>query len=170
MTCLFNSNTYYSLRLRESAILFLLFAMLSGCTNQQDKDARASNYNKLLDSVTRLYDTGHELKALHKLDSATKEYHDADLRQRFMYYTHHYNYQYFIQGNEDSAGLYADSMLMLFDSQEKKLKYPSQFGLANFYKGGVLFDQNKYEEAYPYYYQGKFVASKNLDDCTLSDY
>jgi signal transduction histidine kinase len=170
MTCLLNSNTYSSRRVRESIALFLLFAMLLGCTNRQNQGVQASNYNKLLDSVSHLYDTGHELKALHKLDSATTNYHNLDLRQWFAYYTHHYNYHYFMQGNEDSAGLYTDSMLMLFDSPEKKLKYPSQFGLANFYKGGVLFDQNKYEEAYQHYYQGKLVASKNLDDCTLSDY
>jgi len=170
MTCLLNSNTYTSRRIRGGIALFLFFVLLSGCTNQQNDNIQASNYSKLLDSVSHLYDTGHERKALHKLDSATKNYHNLGLRQWFAFYMHHYNYHYFIQGNKDSAGLYADSMLMLFDSPEKKLKYPSQFGQANFYKGGVLFDQNKYEEAYQYYYQGKLIASKNLDDCTLSDY
>ena len=170
MACLLKSNIYFSRRVRESIVLFLLFIMLPGCTNQQNNSTQASKYNKLLDSVSHLYDTGHELKALHKLDSATRNYHNLDIRQWFAYYTHHYNYQYFIKGNEALAGLYTDSMLMLFDSQEKKLKYPSQFGMANFYKGGVLFDQNKYEEAYQYYYRGKIVASRNLDDCTLSDY
>ena len=154
MACLLKSNIYFSRRVRESIVLFLLFIMLPGCTNQQNNSTQASKYNKLLDSVSHLYDTGHELKALHKLDSATRNYHNLDIRQWFAYYTHHYNYQYFIKGNEALAGLYTDSMLMLFDSQEKKLKYPSQFGMANFYKGGVLFDQNKYEEAYQYYYRG----------------
>ena len=44
------------------------------------------------------------------------------------------------------------------------------YGRAYFFKGDVLFRQNKYNEAYQCYYQGKLIADKDLNNCTLSDY
>lgn len=150
--------------------LFLLLAFFFSCEGPQQKRSIVLLYNKVLDSASHTYDADKTEQAIHYLDSATKNYRDITPEQWFRYYTYHYNYFYFIYDNKDKAMLYADSMLRLFDTPEKKQKYASQVGLADFYKAGIYFDQAKYNEAYRYYYQGKFIASSNLDDCTLSDY
>jgi len=68
------------------------------------------------------------------------------------------------------ALLYADSMLNIFDTPEKKLKFTSEYGQAHLAKGDVLFDEHRYNEAYGYFYEGKVIANNNLDDCTMGDY
>jgi len=165
-----NSNSItriLKLIIKNAWLCLLIFYF--ACNNTA-KQATTSDYNKILDSASHTYDAGDPQRAVRYLNSTVADHKDADPGQRFRYYVYHYNYYYFIQADMDSSMLYTDSMLALFDTPEKKLKYSSQLGQANFYKGDILFDESKYDDAYQYYYQGKLVASNSLDDCTLSDY
>jgi len=150
--------------------LLILIANFFSCNNSDSTHTSSADYSRVLDSASRTYDGGDPQKAMRYLALTKNKYRDVDLHQWFLYFTYHFNYYYFIQADHDTAMLYADSMLNLFDTPEKKLKYTSEYGLAHFYKGDVLFDENKYDEAYQYYYQGRLIASNNVDDCTYSDY
>jgi signal transduction histidine kinase len=164
-----NCNKYFFKLIIPVGVLCLLFTIFS-CNNPRDDGPGTVNFDTVLDTASQTYDFGNPQKAIYYLDSAIKNYHHLNPAQRFRYFTYHFNYYYFVLANTDTSMLYADSMLALFVKPEDKLKYAPQYGLANFYKGDVLFDENKYEDAYQYYYQGKLVASNQIDDCILSDY
>ena len=123
-----------------------------------------------MDTANYVYDIGKYSQATRYLDSVTHRYKNLGLSQLFDYYSFNYNYYFNIKEDDSKAMRYADSMLYLFKRPEDKMKYATYYGRANFSKGDVLFRKNKYNEAYEYYYQGKLIAEKNSNDCTLSDY
>lgn len=158
-------------RNRLFTIALLLPAVLFPSCRQSSK-ALASNtdYNKVLDSANRVFDRGKYDIAVKYLDSATRRFKDLDLPQKFEYYSFNCNYYFHIKKDNILSMPYADSIMALFDTPEKKLKYVSRYGQAFFFKGDVLFEENKYTEAYRYFYQGKLIAKKDVNDCTLGDY
>jgi len=152
-------------------IVVCLLVIITSCNSKQAADTLpATDYNKVLDSANRTFDAGYPQKAIRYLDSLSPKYKDLDVLQQFYYYVYNYNLYYHKQNNNDKAMLYADSILNLFNTPEKKLKYNAQYGQAHFFKGDILFAENKFEDAYQYYYKGKLIANNSLDDCTLSDY
>ena len=104
-------------------------------------------YKKVLDSANRMYDAGKYLPAMHYLDSASSRFKNLALPQKFEYYSFHCNYFFHLKKDNKQSMLYADSMLALFDTPEKKLQYISHYGVSYFSKGDVLFAENKYNEA-----------------------
>jgi len=161
-----------SLRVR---VFFACFITLTGlflfsCNKPSIAPSTYSDYNKVLDSANYLYDKDKYEPAVHYLDSATNRYKDLELHQKFLYYEFKCNYFFHRKKDNNKSMLYADSMLNLFDTAEKKLKYMSDYAFSHFSKGDVLFAENKYNEAYQYFYQGKLIAKKDINDCTLSDY
>lgn len=165
------NTTAYFHRLPALRILFIFFtAFFSSCNRSPQGSSSNKSYDKVLDSASYIYDSHKFQAALHYLDSATAQYNDLDLLQKFEYYAFHYNYVHHEKGDNDGAMLYADTLLNLFDTPEKKMKYMAKYGHAHFFKGDVLFSMKRYNEAYQYYYQGKLIANKTLDECTLSDF
>ena len=124
MLPILNKAEYFFKIITKNTGLFLLFIFFFGCNNPNSDHTSSLNYNKVLDSASHAYDASHTEQAIHYLDSATKNYQDITPDQWFRYYTYHYNYYYFIYDYKDTAMLYADSMLNLFNTPEKKLKYP----------------------------------------------
>jgi signal transduction histidine kinase len=147
----------------------LLLVNFFSCSPAGSKKT-SSDYDKVLDETGRIYDSGKTAIALHYLDSVTGKYKNLEVLQKFYYFDFNYNFFYHIKNNKNNAMLYADSMLNLFNTNAIRLKYTPQYGQAHFFKGDILFDENKYDDAYQYYYQGKIIASNSLDDCTLSEY
>lgn len=145
----------------------MLFVFSCKDTSNQDNERK---YNKVLDTANLIFDGGNPLKALHYLDSATTQYKFLTLIQKFDRYEIHSNYFYHTKNDKKNTMLYADSMLHLFTSKDKQLKYPAEYGRACFLKGDLLFDQEKYTDAYQYYYQGKIAGSSSLNDCMIGDY
>jgi signal transduction histidine kinase len=117
-----------------------------------------------------MFDDGKAQQAVTFLDSATAKYKNLGIIQKFYYYQTNYNFFYHKKNDKKTAMLYADSMLNLFNSADKRLTYTAQYGQSYFFKGDILFDENKYEDAYQYYYQGKIIAHNGLNDCTMGDY
>ena len=140
------------------------------CGKPADTANSNSDYKKVLDSADQMYDAGKYTQAVHYLDSATNRYKDLDLHQKFEYYQFNCNYFFHFINDDNKSMRYADSMLNLFNTPEKKLKYMADYGMSFFSKGDVLFAENKYNEAYQYFYQGKLIAKKDINDCTLSDF
>jgi len=171
MLCPLNSNSVWhsfkNLLLFTGAAFIFLF--ISSCTPPGISTTDAE-YDKILDTANRLYDGGAQKKAIQYLDLATIKFKHPGISQKYYYYQYHYNYYYHEINNKEKALLYADDMLNLFDSHDKQLKYAPLYGQSNFFKGDVLFDENKFAEAYQYYYQGKIAGNSSFDDCTLGDY
>jgi signal transduction histidine kinase len=147
-----------------------IFTLISSCQHQQKGHLSSSAYNKIADTANKLYDKGQYEKAVHCLDSAFHESTALGFKQVYNYYFFIYNYNLHIKNDKNTALLYADSMLNIFDTPEKKLKFTNEYGQAHLSKGDVLFDLRRYNEAYGYFYSGKVIANNNLDDCTLGDY
>jgi signal transduction histidine kinase len=163
-------NPYHIKVLQKYACLFLLLSLPFSCSGPTKNDAPALDYNKVIDSANKVFDAGNPLKAIQFLDSSTTKYKNLSLIQKFNYYLTNYNYFYHKKNDKKTTMLYADSMMNLFNTPEKRMTYMTQYGQAYFFKGDILFDENKYEEAYQYYYQGKTIAHKGLNDCTMGDY
>ncbi|WP_162996430.1 tetratricopeptide repeat-containing sensor histidine kinase [Mucilaginibacter celer] len=142
----------------------------SSCKKQQGGQLSSSAYNSIADTANKLYDNGQYEKAVHYLDSAFHHSSGLGFKQVYNYYFFVYNYNSHIKNDRNTALLYADSMLNMFDTPEKKLKFTNEYGQAHLSKGDVLFDMHRYNEAYGYFYSGKVIANNNLDDCTLGDY
>ncbi|WP_167667770.1 tetratricopeptide repeat-containing sensor histidine kinase [Mucilaginibacter gossypiicola] len=117
-----------------------------------------------------MYDNGHQKAAVGYLDSAFRHSNNLGFKQVYNYYYFKYTYASHIKSDRKMALLYADSMINIFDTPEKKLKFTSEYGQAHLAKGDVLFDEHRYNEAYGYFYEGKVIANNNLDDCTMGDY
>jgi len=156
-------------------VLFIFVTVLWGsfffsCNRPSGTAPVHSDYNKILDSAIHTYDHRKPQKAISYLDSLTPRYKELETLQKFGYYDLNCNYFFHVKKDNNKSMLYADSMMNLFDTPDKKLKYLSQYGFSYFAKGDVLFAENKYNEAYQYFYQGKLIAKKDVNDCTLSDY
>lgn len=67
------------------------------------------------------------------------------------------------------AMMYADSMLDLVKKAGPE-NYKTEYALANYNKGDVLFSLKQYNEAYNYYYKARAVGKTSLDSCTLGEY
>jgi signal transduction histidine kinase len=148
----------------------LNLSLIFSCNKPPGTPQLNNSYNKVLDSANRLYDANRQVEAIRYINSATGQYKDLPLSQKFEYYAFNYNYLFHLKRDNDQAMPYADSILSLFNTPEIKAKEVSRYGEAFFFKGDVLFAENKYNEAYRYFYQGKLITSKDTNDCALNDY
>ncbi|WP_352432935.1 HAMP domain-containing sensor histidine kinase [Mucilaginibacter sp. PAMB04274] len=144
---------------------------MSGC-KQRHSSAKQASFSVVIDSANKLYDSGKQARAVFYLDSAIIDLSSLSANQRADFLTIHYNYYLHIKGDNNKALRYADELLKLSQittDQENKL---ALYGKARFFRGDVLFRQNKYNEAYLNYFQGKLAANKSskLHNCMLSDY
>jgi signal transduction histidine kinase len=151
-------------------LIAFVFTLISSCQKKQAGFLSSSTYNEVVDTATMMYDNGHHDGAVLYLDSAFRRSNNLGVKQVYGYYRFIYNYAYRDKNDYGMAMNYADSMLDLFNTPEKKLKFTTEYGQAHFYKGDILFDEGLYNEAYEYFYKGKVIASNNLDDCILGDY
>lgn len=155
----------------RTCLFFACFLLIISSCRQQPKGFLSSSaYNKAVDTATIMYDNGRHKAAVDYLDSAFRRSDDLGFKQVYNYYFFIYNYASHVKNDRKMALLYADSMLYIFDTPEKKLKFTSEYGQAHLSKGDVLFDDHRYNEAYGYFYEGKVIANNNLDDCTMGDY
>ncbi len=169
---------YHKLLLQAFARNFVLYlfpavigaGLMFSCNKPSNIINSNANYKKVLDSANLAYDHDRYQQAINYLDAATPRYKDLDIAQKFDYYTLNYNYFFHIKKANAQAMLYADSILNLFNTPEEKLKYITKYGQALFFKGDVLFEENKYNEAYQYFYQGKLIANQVSSKCTLGDF
>jgi signal transduction histidine kinase len=160
--------------LKRVCVILLLGAanlsLISSCNKSLGPPGSNNTYNKVLDSANHLYDANKHVEAIEYINSVTGKYKDLSLSQKFEYYAFNYNYLFHLKRDNTRAMPYADSIISLFNTPEIKAREVTRYGEAFFFKGDVLFAENRYNEAYRYFYQGKLIASKDINDCALSDY
>ncbi|HEY9197075.1 MAG TPA: HAMP domain-containing sensor histidine kinase [Mucilaginibacter sp.] len=164
----YGSCNYRNLSVKLIFACFI-FCLLS-CKKSASTFVSPAAYYKALDTANRMNDAGRKDQAKHYLDSVYFHSKKPDLLQTYKYYKFNYDYYNFAKSDKAKALLYADSMLNLFNSPDKQTKYTTEYGQAHFLKGDILFDQNKYYDAYEYFYKGEVVGKNSLDECLLSDY
>ncbi|WP_184549931.1 tetratricopeptide repeat-containing sensor histidine kinase [Mucilaginibacter sp. FT3.2] len=171
---MFKYKGIYHKRLYSNLLKKLFFACIYivffSCNRTPAPFLSPAGFNKVLDTANSINDNGKKDQAMHYLDLAYQRSKNLNMLQTYSYYRFSYNYFYYAKADKNTAMLYADSMLNLFDSPDKKLKYTTEYGQAYFYKGDILFDEDKYNEAYEAFYHGKVIGSNGLDECVLSDY
>ncbi|SDD27526.1 Signal transduction histidine kinase [Mucilaginibacter pineti] len=170
---LITKNYYRKYNYGTLAVIVIFLCILSfafSCNRSSDNSLPSSAFDVVLDSANRMFQIGNEDEARHYLDSVYKRTKNLNLVQAYNYYEFSYIYTSHTEGDVGKAKLYSDSLLNLFDTPEKKLKYPNEYAQAFFYRGDLLFAENKFNESYQYFYQGKLIGTNNLDNCILSDY
>ncbi|CAM3752878.1 HAMP domain-containing sensor histidine kinase [Mucilaginibacter galii] len=157
----------------RATLIILLISVASSCRQNISKSPAAeAAYNTVLDSANHLFDSGRQSKAVQYLNSVSSRFENLTYNQRATNLTIHYNYYFHIKQDNRKAIYYADQLLELAKKASNQEDHASTYGLAKFYKGDALFRENKYNEAYLNYYQGKIASSqsKKLQNCLLSDY
>ena len=157
----------------QIAFSVILISFFSSCRQNISKSTVAEDaYNAVLDSTNHLYDAGRQSRAIEYLDSVSTNFKNLTFNQKVSYLTLHYNYFFHIKQDNRKAVYYADLLLNFAKTAGNQEDYAYTYGLAKFYKGDALFRDNKFNEAYLNYYQGKIVSnqSKKLQTCMLSDY
>src|SRR5476649_2902287 len=123
-TCRIN---FYLAKARQPILFKCLIAVValffSACHNSSNTRHQNTLYNKVIDSANHLFDAGKYDVAVNYINSTTKEYPDLTLLQKFEYYSFNYNYYFHIKRDNKRAMPYADSVIGLFDTPEKKLNY-----------------------------------------------
>lgn len=155
------------------AFIVITIGIWSSCRQNVSKSKEAhAAYNTVLDSANHLYDSGRQSRAIKYLDSVSKKFKNLTFNQRVANLTIHYNYSFNFKQDNGQAIYYANQLLKLAEAATNQEDYAYIYGLAKFYKGDALFRQNKFNDAYLNYYQGKIISnkSKKLQNCMLSDY
>ena len=157
----------------QIAVLIALAGFGSSCKQNISISTEAeTSYNAVLDSTNHLYDSGRQSRAISYLDIASARYKNLTFNQKVSNLTIHYNYFFHFKQDNNWAIYYANQLLKLAKVATNQEDYAYIYGLAKFYKGDALFRQNKFNDAYLNYYQGKIISnkSKKLQNCLLSDY
>lgn len=125
-------------------------------------------FGEYLAYANQLNDSGFTRESLHYLDSVYDQAQVVSTVDKYYYYTYFFNAWHKTLHRQDTALLYADSMLQLAGTDE--YEYGKMLAEANYAKGDALFAMAQYEEAYHYIYTAKTLVRNNLDSCGLSDY
>lgn len=147
-----------------------LLSLLFSCSriNNDSESKRLTDLRSLIDKAAATSVNGNKLAPVHYLDSA--------LAGRKLTITEEIEVNGFksdIYNNQlhdpATAMLFADSMLHLVENAGPG-HYQTEYALANFNKGDILFNQKKYNEAYSCYYRARAIGKTSLDSCTLGEY
>lgn len=120
-------------------------------------DKVVNNAQSLLDSET--------VRAMLYIDSAFATIAKPGIGDWYKLYDFKRNYYYEVRKNYDSAALYADSSLALFESKRTREKYYQAYIESVLHKGDILLAQRKYYKAYQYYYDGRIAIDNMADTC-----
>lgn len=105
---------------------------------------------------------------LHKLDSVVSNA-NLTLSSRVKIYDYKKYFYEVIVKDYETAHRYSDSALVLVQDQDLK-KYKDDYAMAYLGKGDVYYSQNKFNEAFYFYYKARQFGLKYFDDCIKSDY
>lgn len=149
-------------------LLFILYCSIITSCNNQKTGLTGEEFEKVI--VQAQEKIGNNYSSLHYLDSIYHQYPDGALDFKFKYLTYACGFYHVNMQNDDSASIYADSMLALVNNRHDKEIFLEEEAYANMSKGDILFAKKNYSEAYQYYFLGKVAAEKSLDPCIYSEY
>jgi len=154
---------------RLTAVCVLLFVLYASCTDRKSKYTEDTREVKsIIDHASVRYKSANYPAQLLFIDSAiqNRKLSTSDKLLIYQYKSEIYNIQLH---QPEKANLYLDS---IFDIIEKKgvARYKTEYASAHYGRGDILYSQQKYNEAYEYYYKARALGKTNLDSCTLSEY
>lgn len=152
---------------RFSTFFFLLMFAI-GCSNKANN---LSHESSEIDSLINKISSGQPALGtnyLSYLDSATagKKLSIKDKIRILEYKAGVYNFHI---KKRDSAEFYADSMLTILKGLSPK-DYPEEFTKAYLTNGDAHFSNQKYNEAYTFYYKARQNSSIKIDSCARKEY
>jgi signal transduction histidine kinase len=152
-------------------VTFILIGilLLSSCKNNSDSNINdTDSIGLLVDKAAATSANGNFAAPIRYLDSALQG-KTIGLKDKITVY----GFKSDIYNNQlhqyETAMLYADSMLNMVE-KAGVTRYKTEYALANYNKGDILFNQKNYNEAYSYYYKARSVGKTTLDSCTLGEY
>jgi signal transduction histidine kinase len=151
-------------------IAILAACILSSCSrNKIDSNSgRPDSIHFLIDKAAATSANGNTQAPLRYLDSALQG-KKLTIEQKVVVY----GFKSDIYNNQlhqyETAMLFADSMLRMIEKAGPS-KYKTEYAIANYNKGDILFNEKNYNDAYSYYYQARMVGKTTLDSCTLGEY
>lgn len=147
-------------------VVLLLSACQPAVQDSQEHPAHFNNIFSRADSIG-IFDIAASHAYLEKEYAAFPDPGMIDLYRKYAYlHQYHIGQSY----NLSLATLYADSMLRVFDDQALRQRYPLYYARALFAKGDALRDQQKFNEAYTYFYRGREALLKTNDTCQYHEY
>ncbi|TCD08358.1 HAMP domain-containing histidine kinase [Pedobacter frigidisoli] len=160
----------------NKALFLLLIVLIYSCKLSNNKIDHPVLVDKIIDSASHLGDLKKREQANRYLDSCFKQIENpgiGDLWKKF-YFKQSQNF-IFARLNKDSielekAFIYADSMLALIATNKAEVKYKRELSIANFLKGDVLLEQEKYEQSYLFFNKGKLLADESGSTCDQADF
>lgn len=148
--------------------IFLCCCFFISCKENKIQTLSTNDFETIIVQLQQKF--GNTPQTLHYIDSIYRKYPNAKIDFKFKYLSYACGYYHIYKQDEDSANIYADSMIVLVNERLNKNAFINEEAIADMSKGDVLFAQKKYPEAYQYYYLGKVAAEKSLDPCTYSEY
>lgn len=107
-------------------------------------------------------------RKLQKLDSFIADRKLSIQTQLRVYDYKRYIYEVFLKDYEKSHS-YADSAIGLLVGKEPKI-HKEEYAIAYLCKGDVYFSEEKFNEAFAYYYKAEQLGVDYFDDCSKSEY
>ncbi len=149
--------------------LSLLLAFLISCTNKDNNGIKGEvDVQQILHEASLRSAKGDFKSALNFVDSSLSG-KDLSFKEKVDVLT----YKCEVIDNQlhdhAAASVFADSVLRLIEKAGID-RYKTEYALANYGKGDILFNEKKYDEAYAYYYKARSIGKTTLDSCTLSEY
>lgn len=147
-------------------LCFFCAIILHSCTGKSKPDGF---YDEVVRKTTRLYnDDKRQGYAKFYLDSVFQANPTPSSYGKFIYYRCKATWAYF-EMKTDSNYAYVDSMHQVLEKNHLEQKYPSLYANTLNAKGDYYFGQNDLAKSFEYYSQGKVVASRSKDSCSMSD-
>src|ERR1700749_1481246 len=127
-----NIGLVYSFRRSSYYGLVLLLLLFTSCRQQQDAtDGYSEAFKPVFAKVTLYFGRSNPDSGIHYIDSALNAIRNPNIDDRFRTYGFHYVYWHRFKGDNKTALLYADSMLMYADKSIDQKSYVSNMFEAN---------------------------------------
>jgi len=155
--------------IKPAAFTLLLLLLLFSCKRNKEDVASEVNYiPRLIEKAWLTSVNGNCVGPINFLDSAL-EGRDLSVTEKIQVMS----YKAAILNSQlqdyDNATRLVDSLLAMIETAGIN-SYKTDYALANYSKGDILFNQKLYDQAYTYYYKARSIGKINLDSCTLAEY
>ncbi len=145
-------------------VVFTFVLSCMSCARHAEPAEHPEYFTPLLDRAWEMADSGMIMQAFAFLDSAYS--HTAFVPgkyDRYRKYNFKAHYLIGIFRDYDVALVYVDSMLLMLEG--KADIHTDDYLSTHMQKGFIFFNQNRYAEAYLYYYKGKMLAIEYNSQC-----
>lgn len=155
---------------KAAGIFLLYFALLVSCGKRNDGTGSTdvADITQILNIAANQPATKPKIYQVQYIDSAI-EGRDLTISEKIKVYEFKAGIFTSQLNDYEKANAIADSMIALVEKNGPE-KYKTEYAVANYAKGDVLFNQRKYNDAYAHYYKARLIGKTSLDSCTLGEY